>query len=221
MADEVFAVSEDQELFQLSNGRYIMDEDQSRKMFYIKEAQPERSHQASGTGYSWDESGMAELFSECYQNDTRYCPETKCWFTYSEGAWRKDIMGIDPAEWMKNQGVFNTIITGFGVAGDKAAYMSKNLTQLAYDLSSFYNISFAESMQKVQSGIAGELEPLRRLGYDLSVARLEQERLNLGIDKSVSSMTQAEKSQFEPMQLQQMRMLLLFRPMNVMYAVLD
>lgn len=36
---------------------------------------------------------------------------------------------------------------------------------------------------------------VRRLGYDLSVARLEQERLNLGIDKSVSSMTQAEKSQ--------------------------
>ena len=50
MADEVFTASEDQELFQLSNGRYIMDEDQSRKMFYIKEAQPERSHQASGTG---------------------------------------------------------------------------------------------------------------------------------------------------------------------------
>ena len=106
-----------------------------------------------------------------------------------------EAMGIDPAEWMENQGVFNTIITGFGVAGDKAAYMSKNLTQLGYDLASFYNISFTDAMQKVQSGIAGELEPLRRLGYDLSVARLEQERLNLGIDKSVSSMTQAEKSQ--------------------------
>lgn len=106
-----------------------------------------------------------------------------------------DVMGIDPAEWMRNQGVFNTIITGFGVAGDKAAFMSKNLTQLGYDLASFYNIDFASAMQKVQSGIAGELEPMRRLGYDLSVARLEQERLNLGIDKSVSSMTQAEKSQ--------------------------
>ena len=34
MADEVFVTSEDQELFPLSNGRYIMDEDQSRKMFY-------------------------------------------------------------------------------------------------------------------------------------------------------------------------------------------
>lgn len=106
-----------------------------------------------------------------------------------------EVVGIDPAEWMRNQGVFNTIITGFGVAGDKAAYMSKNLTQLGYDLASFYNIDFESAMQKVQSGIAGELEPLRRLGYDLSVARLEQERLNLGIDKSVSSMTQAEKSQ--------------------------
>lgn len=106
-----------------------------------------------------------------------------------------DIVGIDPAEWMRNQGVFNTIITGFGVAGDKAAFMSKNLTQLGYDIASFYNLDFASAMQKVQSGIAGELEPMRRLGYDLSVARLEQERLNLGIDKSVSSMTQAEKSQ--------------------------
>lgn len=106
-----------------------------------------------------------------------------------------EIMGIDPAEWMQNQGVFNTIITGFGVAGDKAAVMSKNLTQLGYDLASFYNIDFESAMQKVQSGISGELEPLRRLGYDLSVARLEQERLNLGIEKSVSDMTQAEKSQ--------------------------
>lgn len=106
-----------------------------------------------------------------------------------------EVVGIDPAEWMRNQGVFNSIITGFGVAGDKAAFMSKNLTQLGYDLSSFYNLDFESAMQKVQSGIAGELEPLRRLGYDLSVARLEQEALNLGITKSVSAMNQAEKAQ--------------------------
>lgn len=58
MAEEILNEEQEPELFQLSNGRYIMDEDQSRKMFYIKEAQPERSHQASGTGYSWDESGI-------------------------------------------------------------------------------------------------------------------------------------------------------------------
>lgn len=119
---------------------------------------------------------------------------------YAEEAYKyaqkvSEVLGIDPAEWMRNQGVFNTIITGFGVASDKAALMSKNLTQLGYDISSFYNIPFAESMQKVQSGIAGELEPLRRIGYDLSVARLQQEAYNLGINKSISAMTQAEKAQ--------------------------
>lgn len=106
-----------------------------------------------------------------------------------------EIMGIDPGEWMRYQGVFNTIINGFGVASDKAYLMSKNLTQLGYDISSFFNISFEDAMLKLQSGISGELEPLRRLGYDLSVARLQQEALNLGIEKSVMNMTQAEKSQ--------------------------
>ena len=94
--------TEEQELFQLSNGRYIMDKDLSQKMFYIKESKPERSHQISGTGYSWDESGMAELFSECYKNDTRFCPEAKCWYTYSNGAWRKDIGSLLVAEKIKN-----------------------------------------------------------------------------------------------------------------------
>lgn len=106
-----------------------------------------------------------------------------------------DVMGIDPGEWMRNQGVFMTITKGFGVASDRAYLMSKNLTQLGYDLSSFFNIPFEDSMQKLTSGISGELEPLRRLGYDLSVARLQQEAYNLGINKSVSSMTQAEKAQ--------------------------
>ena len=106
-----------------------------------------------------------------------------------------EVMGIDPGEFMRNQGIFNTIITGFGVASDKAYVMSQNLTQLGYDLSSFANIPFEESMQKLSSGISGELEPLRRLGYDLSVARLQEEALALGINKRVSAMTQAEKSQ--------------------------
>ena len=106
-----------------------------------------------------------------------------------------EIVGIDPGEFMRNQGVFNTIIKGFGVAEDRAHLMSKNLTQLGYDISSFYNIPFENSMQKIQSGIAGELEPLRRLGYDLSVARLQQEAYTLGIDKKISAMTQAEKSE--------------------------
>lgn len=106
-----------------------------------------------------------------------------------------ELMGIDPGEWMRAQGVFMTIATGFGVAGDRAAIMSKNLTQLGYDISSFYNISVEDAMDKLKSGLAGELEPLRAIGYDLSQAKLEATALALGIDKTVSSMTQAEKAQ--------------------------
>lgn len=130
--------------------------------------------------------------------------ETINLFTASMGGYAKeafdyaqkvsDVVGIDISEWMQNQGVLNTIITGFGVAGDRAAFMSKNLTQLGYDLSSFYNIDVASAMQKVQAGISGELEPLRRLGYDLSAAKLQEEATALGITKQVAAMDQAEKS---------------------------
>lgn len=106
-----------------------------------------------------------------------------------------DIMGIDPAQWLRNQGVFNTLLTGFGDTAERAQLMSQNLTQLGYDISSFFNISIEDAMQKLQSGISGELEPLRRLGYDLSQARLEQTALNLGIKESVANMTQAEKAE--------------------------
>ena len=106
-----------------------------------------------------------------------------------------DVMGIDPAQWLRNQGIFNTLLTGFGDTAERAQLMSQNLTQLGYDLSSYANIPIEEAMLKLQSGISGELEPLRRLGYDLSQAKLQQTALNLGIKESVANMTQAEKAE--------------------------
>ncbi len=106
-----------------------------------------------------------------------------------------ELMGIDPGTWMRNQGVFQTLATGFGVAADRAYIMSKNLTQLGYDLSSFFNISVSDAMLKLQSGLSGELEPLRRLGYDLSQARLKALALQLGIRETFNEMSQAEKAQ--------------------------
>lgn len=77
------------ELFQLKDGRYIASPEISDKMFKIKNIQPE-AFQSGTSNYSWDESGMAELFSECYAGDTRYCPERKSWYTYDGGVWHKD-----------------------------------------------------------------------------------------------------------------------------------
>lgn len=80
----------------------------------------------------------------------------------------RDALGIDPSGWIRTQGVFNTLIEGFGVGAEQAAYMSQNLTQLTYDIASFYNLSISDAEKKIQSAVAGELEPVRRLGYDLS-----------------------------------------------------
>ena len=107
----------------------------------------------------------------------------------------KNALGIDPSEWIRNQGVFKQITSGFGVVEEQANLMSKNLTQLGYDISSFYNISVEDAMLKLQSGISGELEPLRRLGYALDVATLQQVAYNHGIMQSFMTMTQAQKSQ--------------------------
>lgn len=80
-----------EELFQLSNGRYITSPEISKKMSRIKDSHPELPYQENSTGYSWDEAGMADLFSECYRDDTRFCPEAKSWYTYDSGKWQKDV----------------------------------------------------------------------------------------------------------------------------------
>ena len=149
-------------------------------------------------------TGVARAISKGIKLSSDYT-ETMNLFTVSMGQYAEeaynfaqtvsDAMGIDPAEWMKAQGTLMTLVKGFGVAGDRASVMSQQLTQLGYDLASFFNISVEDAMTKLESGIAGELEPLRRLGYDLSQAKLEATALSLGIDKLVSSMTQAEKAE--------------------------
>jgi len=106
-----------------------------------------------------------------------------------------DLMGIDVSEWIRNQGVFKQITSGFGVVTEKADLMSRNLTQIGYDIASFFNIDTEDAMQKVQSAISGELEPMRRLGYALDAATLQQTAYNNGITQNINTMTQAQKSQ--------------------------
>lgn len=104
------------------------------------------------------------------------------------------LLDIDPTEAMNNMATIQSLTTSFGIASDKAYVLSKNLTQLGYDLASLKNIPVAESFTKIQAAISGELEPIRRLGVDISNARLQQELLNLGYSQSVSTLSQADKA---------------------------
>ena len=81
--------SVDRELFELS------------KMYMIKSYHPERADETS-SGFEWSEMGMANLFGVLYNKEARYCAEHKSWFTYHEGAWRKDEGAILVSEKIKD-----------------------------------------------------------------------------------------------------------------------
>ena len=105
------------------------------------------------------------------------------------------VLGVDPSNMMRYMGMFNSLVEGFGLSSDAAYTMSKNLTQLSYDMSSFLNISVEDAMQKIKSGISGEIEPMRAVGIALDQATLQETAYALGIDKKVNAMTRAQKTE--------------------------
>lgn len=104
------------------------------------------------------------------------------------------LLGVDPTKAMTYMATIQSLGTSFGLTSDKAYVLSKNLTQLAYDEGSYWNKDVAETFTAMSSAISGEIEPIRRLGIDLSQARLQQELLALGFNKQVSSLSQADKA---------------------------
>ena len=104
-------------------------------------------------------------------------------------------LSVDPSKVYRYLGLFNSLIEGFGVSSDKAYLMSKNLTQLSYDFASFYNLPIEQAMQKLKSGISGEIEPMRAIGVALDQTTLQATAYSLGIKTLVSDMTRAQKTQ--------------------------
>lgn len=105
------------------------------------------------------------------------------------------LAGINQVEWLTNLGTMSQMFTGFGVAADQAAHMSQQLTQLAYDIQSAYNAAdLTEVMRRLQSGITGEVEGMRRYGVDLTNASMQEYLHARGIETKVSALSQAQKA---------------------------
>jgi hypothetical protein len=78
-------------------------------------------------------------------------------------------------------------------ATDSMADMSLNLTRLAGDMASFYDVDQADVAKSLQSIFSGTIAPLRRYGLDLTQATLSEWAMKNGLDANIKSMTQAEK----------------------------
>lgn len=149
-------------------------------------------------------SRVADVFADWFNESSEYIESLNLFnvslgdaadsaFEYAQTV--SDAMGIDVAEWITNQGTFTRMATGFGIAADQATLMGQNLTQLAYDMSSFFNTDVETAMQKIQSGMSGQIKGLKAWGYNLSVAALQETALRLGLEQSVRTMTEAQKAQ--------------------------
>lgn len=81
----------------------------------------------------------------------------------------------------KYTGTFGSILKAMGMTDEQTLEFSQNLTGLAADLASFYNIDFETAYQKLRSGLVGETEPMLDLGIDLRVSALEEYAEGLGL----------------------------------------
>ena len=73
------------------------------------------------------------------------------------------------------------------------ADMSLNLTKLAADMASFYDVDQEDVAKSLESVFTGTTAPLRQYGLDITQATLKEWAMKQGIDADVQSMTQAEK----------------------------
>ena len=112
---------------------------------------------------------------------------------YKFASTAKEQFGLSELAAKQYSGTMMAMMKSSGVAQDAASKMSISLAGLAGDIASFYNVDTDTAFQKIRSGISGEIEPLRQLGINLSVANMEAYALSRGITTSYNAMSQAEK----------------------------
>ena len=105
-----------------------------------------------------------------------------------------EAFGTNKKETMRYQGLFQAMGESAGLDDKTAALMSENMTKLAYDLASLYNTTETKAAESLRAGVyAGQTKPLRNYGIDVTQTSYKPLLQELGIEKSVSELTQAEK----------------------------
>lgn len=104
------------------------------------------------------------------------------------------VYGINEVTAKQYTGTMGAMLKSSGLAGNAVVDMSMNLTALAADMASFYNLDTDAAFEKIRSGISGETEPLKQLGINMSVVNLEAYAMTQGITESYSEMSQAEQT---------------------------
>lgn len=101
--------------------------------------------------------------------------------------------GLSELEAKEYTGTLGAMLKSMGLTSEQVSDMSMQLTGLAGDFASFYNLDSKTAFDKIRSGIMGETVPLKQLGINMSAANLQAFALTQGITKQYSAMSEAEK----------------------------
>lgn len=105
-----------------------------------------------------------------------------------------EAFGTNKKETMRYQGLFQSMGESAGLKEEVAALMSENMTKLSYDLASLYNTTETKAAESLRAGVyAGQTKPLRNYGIDVTQTSFKPIMEELGLEKSVNELTQAEK----------------------------
>ena len=102
-------------------------------------------------------------------------------------------LGMSELTAKKMASTFMAMSNGMGIAAKDGRNMALQLTALAADMASFYNVSQDVAQTALNSIFTGETETLKKFGIVLTETNLKAFALSRGITKSYSSMTEAEK----------------------------
>lgn len=103
-------------------------------------------------------------------------------------------LGLNPNDTMNYQATYAQMASSMGATADASTKVSQALTEIGADLASVKNLEFNDVWNDMASGITGMSRALDKYGINIRVANLQQELYNLGIDATVSSLSQSDKA---------------------------
>lgn len=104
-------------------------------------------------------------------------------------------VGLAKQQALEAAGTFGNLFTALGLTKSAAAQLSPEVVQIAADLASFNNLSVQETLEKLRSGLVGEIEPLRSLGISFGAAQVEAKALALGLADANGEVSEGAKVQ--------------------------
>lgn len=105
-----------------------------------------------------------------------------------------EAFGTNKTQTLYMQGIFQSMGETVGIDDKHSSIMSETMSKLTFDLASLYNKTESATAEAIRAGVyAGQTKPLRSFGIDVTQMSMQPILNELGIDKQVKNMSQAEK----------------------------